>query len=96
MEKKFVSYKGARVIEGWPEKIAAAQVERNCVIKGTVYPRIPFGDMRDGYPVADDEHCRDCAAMKGELHVPGCDVERCPACGGQAISCGCLDDAHAT
>lgn len=88
MENKFVSYKGARVIEGWPEKIAAAQIERNYVIDGTVYPRIPFGDEREGHSVADDEHCHDCAAVNGELHVPGCDVECCPACGGQVLSCG--------
>lgn len=37
--------------------------------------------------------CHDCNVKHGEPHHPGCDVERCPKCGGQLISCGCLDES---
>jgi hypothetical protein len=41
--------------------------------------------------------CRDCGAAPSEFHRPGCDVEQCPYCGFQFISCDCrrrapLDD----
>lgn len=38
--------------------------------------------------------CHDCGIKHGNHHHPGCDVERCPRCGGQLISCGCLDDVE--
>jgi len=33
--------------------------------------------------------CHDCGCGEGELHERGCDMERCPFCGHQLISCGC-------
>ena len=33
--------------------------------------------------------CHDCKAPTGTFHHPGCDVEECPVCGYQTITCGC-------
>lgn len=37
------------------------------------------------------QKCHDCGALEGARHVPGCDMERCPFCGGQLITCDCAD-----
>jgi hypothetical protein len=36
--------------------------------------------------------CGDCGVAPGGRHHLGCDLQRCPVCRGQLISCGCRFD----
>lgn len=38
------------------------------------------------------ERCHDCNVKIGGIHHPGCDMEECPKCHKQLISCGCVDN----
>ena len=39
------------------------------------------------------ERCHDCDCLLGEKHYDGCDVEECPKCHGQLISCECTEES---
>jgi len=41
-----------------------------------------------------DRTCGDCGVAAGQYHHSGCDLEICPRCRGQAISCNCGDDVY--
>ena len=66
----------------------------NVRINGVLYPRIGFGetgDLSEGLVGPGDRkaRCGDCGCRIGQLHHFGCDMEACPKCGGQMVSCRC-------
>jgi hypothetical protein len=46
-----------------------------------------WAEVRGHQPPVED--CPDCRVPVGGYHHPGCDMEECPRCGGQAITCDC-------
>jgi hypothetical protein len=75
----------------WAKKFWIAQRRTHCVVNGVRTARIRYGD--EGRRWCDSSiPCHDCGARRGHYHGPGCDMERCPACRQQWISCACTHD----
>ena len=64
----------------------------NTIIKYPDDTQMPVSTEHFG---EDSGRCYDCGIKHSYNHHPGCDAERCPKCGGQLISCGCLNDEKA-
>lgn len=59
------------------------------VIGAVAYAPVRYGTER-GWRKQATGRCGDCGARPGNVHHHGCDMERCPRCGRQSISCGCV------
>jgi hypothetical protein len=73
----------------WSEIVAEAQLVTHYEIGGRLLPRIKYGEEKEDWG-ADSGPCPDCGVVKDQYHLENiCDVERCPSCGFQVISCDC-------
>ncbi|MCA8914686.1 MAG: hypothetical protein KDB90_04675 [Planctomycetes bacterium] len=88
---KVVIRNGVSMVEGWSERIEEAQKQPTISIGGHLFDRVRYGEESEDWG-ADEHPCHGCRVVKGEVHVMGCDGERCPACGGQIIWCDCPFD----
>lgn len=60
---------------------------------GTPVAMLPWGSERGWRRDARAGHrCSDCGVAPGGFHHLGCDLQRCPVCGGQMFTCGCRFD----
>jgi hypothetical protein len=72
----------------WQRDFRRAQSVKSFRIHTRVYHRIAYGAESKDWN-AETHPCNDCGVSKGALHLLGCDVEQCPCCGVEAVSCDC-------
>lgn len=87
---------------GFPWDVITEQII-DCHVRGTIdfcreyeakevhVQRIPFGKEQNFHGCESDT-CGDCGAPYGVFHFLRCDIERCPICGGQLLTCDCQDE----
>lgn len=79
-----------------------SQKEKFYTIRGKKYKRVKYGyeewgeivskadnELFDWVKLTKENPCHDCFVKRGYYHVSGCDVEICPKCKCQLISCDC-------
>ena len=72
------------------EASSCAEIPHTFVNDPKVYPPIRYGDEPEDWGTASGHRCHDCRCLPNGFHHLGCDVECCPLCLEQAISCDCI------
>ena len=74
-------------------EIELAQTLTHYPLGPQLLTRTSYGDECFGWR-SDTAPCQDCGVTRGQLHIPCCEVEECPNCHTQLVSCDCdLGDA---
>ena len=85
----FVTYQGTTVHHEWPADLVESQFWPTIVCGGAEYARTPYGSEPAPEGFTFQTNCGDCMALIGQYHGSGCDIERCPVCTFQMLSCDC-------
>jgi hypothetical protein len=94
--QEFVVFQGHTMHRSWPSALLAAQDVRVVWLNGKPYPRFRYGEepmwKHSEYGDFPDRPCGDCSCLPGQYHGSYCDIEQCPRCEGQFLSCDCAPD----
>ena len=91
-KENFVVYNNLEMHKDNPKAIIDAQRISHSSCGGRKLNRIRYGEESEWLqvdPRSAGTPCHDCYVVKGQYHIDGCDVERCPHCLGQRMCCGC-------
>ncbi|MBR1403067.1 MAG: hypothetical protein IJ558_02705 [Treponema sp.] len=93
-KEKNIEYQGSLMCVQNPVDIITAQKKNGIIYKGTVYERIPFGRETKTNWASITKYCGDCCVLIGQYHTEGCDIEECPICHKQFLTCDCQIDEY--
>jgi hypothetical protein len=68
----------------------------SCTVDALILQGQRYSRYRVGRPIGPAGRCADCGVTRGGHHHLGCDLEDCPRCRRQLISCGCGQDDEDT
>lgn len=95
--EEIVYYNSIFMAKELKDEILEEQLNTHITIDGTEYQRIKYGDPEEyanfelGLTPYFSRPCGDCSVIKGQVHLTGCDIERCPKCGDQLLFDKCVD-----
>jgi hypothetical protein len=93
---EYVVFQGNTMHRSWPSALLAAQDVRVVWLNNKSYPRFRYGEepmwKHSEYGDSPERPCGDCSCLPGQYHGSHCDIEQCPRCEGQFLSCDCEPD----